>query len=77
MSSLAFNVLPHPVPASANLTASTISIPDSEIDRLKTLLKLSPIPEPNVWNVREDGSFGIPRSELLDLVNYWEKDYDW
>ncbi|KAK6715684.1 hypothetical protein SNK04_006638 [Fusarium graminearum] len=77
MSSLAFNVLPHPVPASANLTASTISIPDSEIDRLKTLLKLSPIPEPNVWNGREDGSFGIPRSELLDLVNYWEKDYDW
>jgi hypothetical protein len=77
MSSLAFSAPPHPVPASANLTTSTISIPDSEIDRLKALLKLSPIPEPNVWNTRDDGSFGIPRNELLDLVNYWEKDYDW
>lgn len=77
MSSLAFSALPHPVSASANLTASTISIPDSEIGRLKTLLNLSPIPEPNVWNTRDDGSFGIPQHDLLELVNYWEKNYDW
>ena len=77
MSSFPFSTLPYPVPASANLTASTISIPDSEIHRLKTLLKLSPIPEPNVWNTHNDGKFGLPRDQLLDLVNYWEKEYDW
>ena len=77
MSSLPFSILPHPVPASTKLTASTIAIPDSEIDRLKTLLKLSPIPEPNVWNSRDDGKFGLPRDQLLELVNHWQNDYDW
>ncbi|KAM0224271.1 hypothetical protein ACHAQD_002662 [Fusarium lateritium] len=77
MSSLPFGTAPHPVPASANLTPSTISISDDQIQRLKTLLKLSPIPEPNIWNTREDGACGLPRDALLKLVNYWTNEYDW
>ncbi|KAF5658596.1 epoxide hydrolase [Fusarium heterosporum] len=77
MDSNPFGRPPHHVPASANLTPSNISIPDSEIQRLKTLLELSPIPEPNLWNAREDGAFGLPRDTLLKLVNYWANGYDW
>ncbi|RBR07161.1 hypothetical protein FVER53590_12951 [Fusarium verticillioides] len=77
MSSLPFSAPPWPVPASANLTPSTISVPESEIERLKTLLKLSPIPNANIWNSREDGAFGLPRDTLTELVEYWANGYDW
>jgi microsomal epoxide hydrolase len=77
MSSLPFSAAPWAVPTSANLTSSTISIPDGEIEKLKTLLKLSPIPKANIWNSREDGAFGLPRDTLTELVDYWANDYDW
>ncbi|KAM0544007.1 hypothetical protein ACHAPJ_012032 [Fusarium lateritium] len=77
MAALPFSVPPHEVTASANLTPSTISIPDAEIERLKTLLNLSSIPKPNIWNSREDGSYGLPQNVLSELVNYWGNEYDW
>ncbi|KAF5021638.1 hypothetical protein F66182_6338 [Fusarium sp. NRRL 66182] len=78
MNSLPFGVSPNPASASStNLTPSTISVPDTEIERLKILLKHSTIPQPNIWNTRQDGSFGLSRDALEDLVRYWETDYDW
>ncbi|KAF4439346.1 hypothetical protein F53441_12625 [Fusarium austroafricanum] len=77
MTSLPFSAPPWPVPTSANLTPSTVSIPDDDIERLKSLLKLSPIPKPNFWNTSQDGQFGLPRETLVELINYWANDYDW
>ncbi|KAK1637086.1 Alpha/Beta hydrolase protein [Colletotrichum phormii] len=77
MASLPFSARPYEVPASAKLTPTSISIPDAEIDSLKTLLKLTPIPKPNRFNSRGDESFGLHRDVLSALVKYWENDYDW
>ncbi|KAK1502882.1 hypothetical protein CTAM01_04871 [Colletotrichum tamarilloi] len=77
MASLPFSAHPYEVPPSANLTATSISVPDAEIDSLKTLLKLTPIPKPNRFNSRDDGSFGLHRDVLSELVKYWENEYDW
>ncbi|KAF4466156.1 epoxide hydrolase [Fusarium albosuccineum] len=72
-----FNIPPHPVDASVELKPFSISIPDAEIERLKVLLKNSPIAPPNHWNSRDDLTHGIPRDTLVDLVNRWENEYDW
>ena len=64
-------------PSSANLTPFTISIPDAEIEKLKTLLEFSPIAPPNLANSRKDGYFGISREVLVEMVKYWQNGYDW
>lgn len=77
MTSIPFAKPPHPVAASANLRPFTINVPDQQIDVLKTLLRLSPIAAPNWANSHKDGSLGIPRDLLVEMVEHWEKSYDW
>jgi microsomal epoxide hydrolase len=77
MASIPFSTLRHPVASSANLTPFTISIPDAEIEKLKVLLKYAPIAPLNWANSHKDGSFGISKEELAELVEYWKSGYDW
>jgi len=74
---LPFSTPPHPVDESANLTPYSISIPDSDLENLNTLLKLSHIAAPNFENSHEDGYFGIPRDSLVNLVSHWQTKYSW
>ncbi|KAK3943204.1 Alpha/Beta hydrolase protein [Diplogelasinospora grovesii] len=77
MAAIPFSTPPHPVASSANLRPFTISVPDAEIEKLKVLLKLSPIAPPNWENSRKDGYFGISREVLVELAKYWQGGYDW
>ena len=75
--SLPFSTPPHLVDPSANLTSFSISVPDSDVENLKTLLQLSYIASPNFENSHNNGYFGIPRDALVNLVSHWQTDYSW
>jgi hypothetical protein len=77
MASIPFSTLPYPVASSANLAPFTICTPDADIEKLKVLLKYSPIAPPNWANSHKDGSFGISREVLAELAEYWQSGYDW
>lgn len=77
MASIPFSTLPFPVAPSANLTPFNISVPDAEIEKLKILLEHSPIAAPNWANSQKDGSLGLSRDQLAELVEYWKIGYDW
>ena len=77
MASIPFSTLPYPADPSANLTPFSISVPDEELEDLKTLLRLSHIAAPNWENSHDDGFFGIPRDVLVDVVKHWQNGYDW
>ncbi|KAK3325068.1 Alpha/Beta hydrolase protein [Apodospora peruviana] len=77
MASIPFSTLPHLVNPTANLSPFSISVPDQELDNLKTLLRLSHIADPNWENSHNDGFFGIPRDVLVNLVEYWQNGYSW
>ncbi|OJD36163.1 epoxide hydrolase [Diplodia corticola] len=68
---------PHPVSPAGSLSQFKIDVPDDEVQKLKTLLKLLPIPRPNWENGHSDASFGTPRDWLVDSVDYWQNKYDW
>jgi microsomal epoxide hydrolase len=77
MTSIPFSTPPHAVDRSANLTPFSISIPDSDVNRLKTLLQLSHIASPNFENSHDDGYFGIPHHALTSLLTHWQTKYSW
>jgi microsomal epoxide hydrolase len=75
MTSIPFGKPPNHV--STNLAPFQISVSDIELDKLKTLLEYSPIAPPNWANSRADGSLGLSRDKLIEMVEYWHKEYDW
>ena len=77
VASIPFSTLPHPVASSANLLPFTIDVPDAEIEKLKVLLKYSPIAPPNWANTDKDGQFGVSREVLVEMVEHWKSEYDW
>ncbi|KAI8719896.1 EHN domain-containing protein [Fusarium sp. LHS14.1] len=68
---------PYQLPASANVRLFTVSVPQSRIDNLKTLLSISPVAPPNFENSRSDGSYGVTRDWMGAALEYWKKTYDW
>lgn len=70
MTSVSFSTLPHPVDPSANLAPFSISITNSNVNKLNILLQLSHIASPNFENSHNNGYFGIPRDVLTKLVSH-------
>ena len=54
-----------------------ISIPESDIQDLRTLLKLSKIPAPTYESLQEDGRFGVSHKWLTETKKYWEDQLNW
>jgi microsomal epoxide hydrolase len=68
-----------PPAASSNIKTFTISFPQSELQHLKDLLKLTPIPSPSYENSLPDSDrrLGLRRDWLASAKSYWENDFDW
>jgi microsomal epoxide hydrolase len=54
----------------------TISIPDEQIEELKTLVRLSKTAPPTYEGSQEDGRLGVPSSWLANAKEEWKK-FDW
>jgi microsomal epoxide hydrolase len=69
----------HKLPARFNATIPishfTVSIPDSEVDDMKTLVKLSKLPRPTYEG--RFRNFGVTGDWMKDAKEMWENDYDW
>ncbi|GME32016.1 Epoxide hydrolase [Neofusicoccum parvum] len=66
-----FATPPHPV-TSGVLSPFKVSIPDSELQKLQTLLTLLPIAAPNYPNdASHAGRFGVTRDWLAGAVSHW------
>ncbi|WWC73311.1 uncharacterized protein I206_107278 [Kwoniella pini CBS 10737] len=60
------------------LESFKISIPDKDIEELKTLIKLTRIPKETYENIdSEKKDFGISRKWLIETKDYWLNQYDW
>ncbi|KAF4541597.1 Epoxide hydrolase [Lasiodiplodia theobromae] len=74
-----FATPPHPV-TGGKLSPFTVSVPDAEIQKLKTLLELLPIAAPNHANAAQHaGRFGVTRDWLASAVAHWADPtaFDW
>ncbi|EKG10339.1 Alpha/beta hydrolase fold-1 [Macrophomina phaseolina MS6] len=76
-SQLLFSKPPYPVSPEGALSSFKIDVSDGDLQSLKTLLKLLPIPRPNWENGHTDRRFGTPRDWLVEAVDYWQNTYDW
>ncbi|KAL0263504.1 hypothetical protein SLS55_002484 [Diplodia seriata] len=77
MSPLLFGQPPFPISPDGALSQFKIDVPDDEVQKLKTLLEVLPIPRPNWENGHKDQSCGIPRDWLVESVDYWQNKYNW
>lgn len=54
----------------------TVSIPDEQIEELKTLVKLAKTAPPTYEGSQEDGRLGVPSTWLANAKEEWHK-FDW
>ncbi len=69
------------VPSSAEagaLTPFTIDVPDTELERMKALLRLSRVAGPCYENSLPDGTrdLGLRREWLVEAKRLWEDEFD-
>lgn len=66
-----------PLPANATLTPTPfkIAFPQSDLDDLKTLLRLSKLP-PATYEGTLRG-FGVTNKWMKETKAYWESSFDW
>jgi microsomal epoxide hydrolase len=69
-----FSSLPSPLKAP---TPFKLSIPDSQLDEFKTLLKVSKIPAPTYESLQSDGRFGVSHEWMTAAKARWESGFDW
>ncbi|KAL8822336.1 MAG: hypothetical protein Q9191_006926 [Dirinaria sp. TL-2023a] len=55
----------------------TISIPESDIQEFRTLLRYSKVAAPSYESSQEDGHYGITTSWLANAKEYWLDSFDW
>ncbi|KAJ7580187.1 Alpha/Beta hydrolase protein, partial [Mycena floridula] len=55
----------------------TVSIPDSSISELKTLLKASRVSPATYENSFKDRRYGLTSAWIAEVKKYWETDFDW
>ncbi|THC96524.1 hypothetical protein EYZ11_004023 [Aspergillus tanneri] len=67
------------LPAAATIapTPFTSSIPQDQLDDLRTLLKLSKIAPPTYENTQTDRRFGVTSDWLTTVREKWLNDFDW
>jgi microsomal epoxide hydrolase len=75
---MAYNLLPTSAKG-ADIRPFTVDIPDSELERMKTLLKLSNVASSCYENSLPDGSrrFGLRREWLVKAKEVWETNFNW
>ncbi|KAK7743267.1 hypothetical protein SLS53_004352 [Cytospora paraplurivora] len=59
----------------ANIKPFKISIPDSDIERLKTKLSLTTFPQD--VEMSDSWSYGAPLKDIKRLASYWQSGFDW
>lgn len=67
--------MPYQPPSSAK--PFTLSIPDSDLNDFKTLLKLSPLAPQTYENQHTDRRYGLPHEWLANAKAHWLNTYDW
>lgn len=67
------------VPASAKVQPIpyTISVPEEQLQVLKTLVRCSKVGPETYESLDESFRFGLPRSWLEAAKHEWEHDFDW
>ncbi|WVW79125.1 hypothetical protein I302_101090 [Kwoniella bestiolae CBS 10118] len=67
-----------PFSPTISLEPFTLSIPDNDLDELKTLIRLSRLPKKTYENTHaEEKGFGVGREWLEGTKKYWLEGYDW
>ena len=76
-SSKAFSTLPSSV--SSSIKPFTISVPQVDLQHLKDLLKLTPLPSESYENSEpgSDRQYGLRRDWLASAKSYWENEFSW
>ena len=69
-----FGTLP---PGAQSIDPFTISIPESDIQDFRTLLKHSKVAAPSYESSQEDGRYGVTASWLANAKEYWLNSFDW
>ncbi|RAH54219.1 epoxide hydrolase [Aspergillus piperis CBS 112811] len=66
-------------PSSASISPNpfTVSIPDEQLNDLKTLIRLSKIAPPTYESLQADGRFGITSEWLTTMREKWLSEFDW
>jgi microsomal epoxide hydrolase len=66
-------------PRSATIqpTPFKVSILQSVLDELKTLIKLSKVAPPTYEGSQEDRKYGVTNKWVREAKEIWEKDFDW
>ncbi|KAH8887998.1 alpha/beta-hydrolase [Thozetella sp. PMI_491] len=72
-----FDILPRG--ASEAIRPWKVNIPQQDLDKLVTLLKVTPLAPPTFENSLpgQDRHMGVRRDWLLAAKHYWEADFDW
>jgi microsomal epoxide hydrolase len=58
-------------------TTFTVSIPETQLSEIRTLLELSKIPSPTYESIQEDGRYGITHKWLTKAKERWLHKFDW
>ena len=67
------------LPASATIrpTPFKVSIPQSTLDELKSLVKLSKLAPPTYEGSQEDRKYGVTNKWVREAKEKWGEDFDW
>lgn len=57
-------------------TPLAVSVPETQLQEFKTLLKLSKLASPNFESLQEDGKLGISQQWMSSAKKHWEEDFD-
>ncbi|KAH8891525.1 alpha/beta-hydrolase [Thozetella sp. PMI_491] len=73
-----YNTLPAQAKPDA-LSPFKVNVSDADLDRMKTLIKLSNLADPSYENSLPDGSrdLGLRREWLKEAKRVWEQEFDW
>ena len=55
----------------------TISIPETDVQEFRTLLRYSKIAAPSYENAQEDRRYGVSASWLANAKEHWLNGFDW
>ena len=59
------------------LSPFSLSIPDSQLDDLRTLLRLTRLPKETYENTQTKENFGVTREWVAGASKVWQNEFDW
>lgn len=66
-----------PPTAKGNPTPFEVSIPEEQLDDLKTFIKLSKLAPPTYENLQSDRRYGVTRDWMVTMRERWLESYKW